>query len=308
MSETAFRSKTRTQCSPACFHKPLLQWYSVHRRSFPWRSTHKPYNILVSEIMLQQTQAHRVVGFYKRWLKKFPTFRSLTHASRGDALRAWAGLGYNNRAIRLQELARYVVTQYRSQLPNNPEELQRLPGIGKYTAYAIACFAFGKSVPVVDVNVKRILTRWLNEVKIPHEMVSDNEAWKLAEQLLPAHRAYDWNQALMDFGSLVCTSRRPHCAECPVQQYCRSAFSPLFRQSVTREKKREPSRKGIPRRLYRGKILTLLHTTPRTPHEIAAELWKKFSHHDVHWLTEVLEQMCSDGIVRRKRTKYAIAE
>lgn len=308
MSEATFRLTTHQQRSPASFHKLLLPWYDTHRRLFPWRSTRTPYNILVSEIMLQQTQASRVVDFYKRWLKKFPTFNSLARASRGDVLRMWSGLGYNNRAIRLHELARYVVTQHRSHLPHNPEDLQKLPGIGKYTANAIACFAFGQSIPVVDVNVKRVLTRWTNNVRAPHELISDTAAWNLAERFIPHHRAYDWNQALMDLGSQVCTARRPRCVECPVHRYCCSAFSPLLMQSVQRNKKREPSRKGIPRRLYRGRILKLLHTTPRTSRQIAAELWKKFSTHDVRWLTEVLKQMCSDGIVRKNRTKYALVE
>ncbi|MBI2428170.1 MAG: A/G-specific adenine glycosylase [Ignavibacteriales bacterium] len=289
------------------FHKKLLQWYARHSRSLPWRTTHDPYRILVSEFMLQQTQVNRVVEHYKRWLKKFPSFQSLASASRADVLRSWSGLGYNNRAIRLQELSRIVVTHRPRRIPNTIEELRMLPGIGKYTAHAVACFAFGQNVPVVDVNVRRIVTRWTRKVRSSSEIVPDKEAWEIAERLLPPKKAYDWNQALMDLGSAYCTMQQPKCPECPVSAHCASAFSKLFLQRENKVRKNEPSRKGIPRRLYRGRILKLLHNTALSAGEAAFHLWKDPTGRDIDWIDNVLRQMEHDGLVERRKNRYSIA-
>jgi A/G-specific adenine glycosylase len=256
--------------------------------------------------MLQQTQTHRVAQFYRQWLKKFPSFNTLARSSRADVLRAWSGLGYNNRAIRLHTLAKILVDHHRGILPNSKEKLQTLPGIGAYTAHATACFAFGESVPVVDVNVKRVLTRWTKKVRTSFEMLPERDAWILAENFLPGTSAYDWNQALMDFGALVCRARNPQCAQCPVQKMCRSAFSPILQNTVRREKQKEPSHKGIPRRRYRGKILTLLHQRSLSPQNIASALWKKFSQRDLHWLNSVLQQMGKDGLLEKNGEKYSL--
>lgn len=288
------------------FHSAVLRWYTKHRRPFPWRSTRNPYNILISEIMLQQTQSHRVVHFYKQWLKKFPSFRLLARSSRADVLRAWSGLGYNNRAIRLHTLSKILVASNGGRLPKGVDELQTLPGIGKYTAHAIACFAFGEPVPVVDVNVKRVLTRWTKKNHSSVEMLTNGDVWALAEKFLPRGKVYDWNQALMDVGSLVCTARNPQCSICPVHKLCASAFSPALQNAVQREKKEEPSHKGIPRRLYRGRILKLLHHHSLPPHEIASALWKRFSSRDLRWLTSVLQQMSDDGLLGKNRRNYSI--
>lgn len=285
------------------FHKELLRWYARHRRSLPWRTTRNPYKILVSEIMLQQTQVNRVVEHYKRWLHQFPSFRSLARATRADVLRAWSGLGYNNRALRLHKLARH-----RQKLPNTIDELQTLPGIGRYTAHAVACFAFGQTVPVVDVNVKRILTRWTKSVRSSFELLSEKEAWKIAEQFLPLKHAYEWNQALMDLGSAFCTAQRPACSECPVHSHCRSAFSRVFLTTRRRIRKKEPSWKGVPRRLYRGRILKLLHHKAFSVGEITFLLWKDPTDRDIEWIGNVLGQMQNDGLVERRKNRYSIAE
>lgn len=259
-------------------------------------------------MMLQQTQTSRVVEFYKRWLKKFPSFSSLARASAGEVLREWSGLGYNNRALRFHRLANIIAERFHSQLPRDPVELQKLPGIGKYTAHAVACFAFRKPVPVVDVNIKRVLTRVSKPVRSSVELLHEQTAWQLAGKFLPERNAYQWNQALMDLGATLCTARNPQCKKCPLKNYCRSAFSPSFSKRIGREKKQEPSWKGIPRRLYRGKILKMLHHHSLDVQNIAVQLWKNHDDKDLEWLNGVLAQMKRDGIVSHNKNIFRIVE
>lgn len=291
----------------APIHRCVLQWYQRRRRPLPWRSTNDPYRILLSEIMLQQTQADRVIAFYTRWLKKFPSFRTLARASVSDVLREWSGLGYNSRALRFHRLASIVVSVYASHLPNDTALLQSLPGIGKYTAHAVACFAFGENVPLVDINIRRILTRITRTVHDSGALISEREAWIHAAQILPRTKAYDWNQALMDLGAMICTSRRPQCSQCPLKSYCPSAETPAFMRKPKSIKKKEPSRRGIPRRLYRGKILKALHDRRYTLVSIASILWKSHTASDRKWLDGVLTVMCSEGLLRRVNKTYMVA-
>ena len=257
--------------------------------------------------MLQQTQTDRVIAFYTRWLKKFPSFRSLSRASVSDVLREWSGLGYNSRALRFHRLASIVVSDYESQLPSDATLLQSLPGIGRYTAHAVACFAFGEHVPVVDVNIRRILTRITRTVRDSNTMMSEHDAWINAAQILPRTNAYDWNQALMDLGAMICTARRPQCKQCPLKKYCPSAEAPAFLQKPKSIKKKEPSRRGIPRRLYRGKILKTLHDHRYTLESIASILWNSHSASDREWLADVLTVMCREGLLRKMRNTYMVA-
>ncbi|MFA6541919.1 MAG: hypothetical protein WCT99_09985 [Bacteroidota bacterium] len=257
--------------------------------------------------MLQQTQASRVVEFYSRWVKKFPSIAHLAAAPSSEVLRCWSGLGYNSRALRLHAAAKTTASSRNKKLPSDPAELQLLPGIGKYTANAVACFAFKKNVPVVDVNIRRILTRLTVRVRSSAEMIDEKRAWQYAEQLLPRRSAYTWNQSLMDLGSQICTARRPGCAECPVSSLCRSAFAPCFVKNEKREKKKEPQWRGIPRRLIRGKILAFLHGQEATIEEIAAMLWGKVHGRDVAWLEGVLERMMQEGFIARTKKRYRVA-
>jgi A/G-specific adenine glycosylase len=181
----------------AAFQEQILSWYDTFKRDLPWRCDPDPYHVLVSEIMLQQTQVDRVIPKYHAFLERFPTLTSLADASTADVLRQWQGLGYNRRALNLKRLAEVVVREHGGALPASVEELERLPGIGKYTARAVASFAFGVQVPVVDTNVRRVLGAFAGRE------LSERETWGLAERLLPAGRAADWNQALMDYGALV---------------------------------------------------------------------------------------------------------
>jgi A/G-specific adenine glycosylase len=194
----------------------VLSWYSQHARDLPWRRTRDPYAILVSEVMLQQTQVPRVLPRYRDWLERWPTAESLAEAPVAEAIRAWAGLGYNRRALNLHRCAQ-AVTELGG-FPRDPDQLRRLPGIGPYTAAAIACFAFGAQLAAPDVNARRVLSRALGNPDLPP----------------PPGRAYEWNQALFDLGSAICIARRPRCGDCPLAGGCPSAgmtFAPQRKQS-----------------------------------------------------------------------------
>ena len=196
----------------------LLTWYYEQQRSLPWRSETDPYRILVSEVMLQQTQASRVIPFYERFIGRFPTVDSLADAVLQDVLDAWAGLGYNARALRLREAARVIRTQG---WPTTPETLAELPGIGPYTAAAVASFAFGAHVPAVDTNLRRVLSRW-------HGESLNGTALARAAEVALGEPAGDWNQAMMDLGATLCVPKSPRCSVCPVKDWCSgpAAYSP----------------------------------------------------------------------------------
>ncbi len=181
----------------ASFQDHILTWYDAFRRDLPWRGDRNPYHILVSEIMLQQTQVDRVIPKYLAFLDHFPTLQVLADASVADVLRQWQGLGYNRRALNLKRAAETARRDFNGQLPATVAELERLPGIGKYTARAVGSFAFGLQVPVVDTNVRRVLSG------LAGRDLSDRETWELAHRVLPEGRAADWNGALMDYGALV---------------------------------------------------------------------------------------------------------
>ena len=247
--------------------------------------------------MAQQTQIDRVVSFYGSWIGKYPSFRSLGQASRGDILRLWSGLGYNSRAVRLHELARTIVSEFNGNLPETEEELRRLPGIGRYTASAIACFAFGADVAVVDVNVRRVFSRSLFVVRAQNELRPEEEIWTMAQQYLPRTKSGEWNQALMDLGARVCTARNPHCEQCPINSLCRSAFSKVLFATPPKKEKREPSFKGVPRRIYRGRILKAVHDKALTLHQIGKRVVSNFHHRDIFWLEGVVRRLERDSLV-----------
>lgn len=179
------------------FQHFILSWYAENKRDLPWRQTRDPYNILVSEVMSQQTQISRVVPKYLLWLKKFPAIHDLANAKTADVLKAWSGLGYNRRGLYLQKCAQEIVTKYNGKFPKLEKELLRLPGIGEYTARAILCFAFDKQIAVIDTNIKKVIAVHFFNNTIPEK----KELEKFAENLLPKGRAYEWNQALMDYAS-----------------------------------------------------------------------------------------------------------
>jgi len=204
------------------FQESLLSWYAANKRNLPWRHTFDPYRILVSEIMLQQTQVDRVIPKYEEFLKKYPTLDALANAPVAEVRQTWYPLGYNIRPIRLQSIAREAVEKYGGKLPDDPEALQRLKGIGRYTAGAVLSFAFGHEAPILDTNVRRVLHRVFISEGDAKRYSLQKDLWDLSEALIPPGKAYDFNQALMDFGATVCTARKPVCLVCPMQSFCKA--------------------------------------------------------------------------------------
>ena len=204
------------------FRRLLLAWYGRHRRPLPWRETRDPYAILVSEIMLQQTQVARVEGYWTRFVRRYPTVQDLASASADAVRESWAGLGYYARARNLHATAKAVVRDHGGVFPAEPATLGRLPGIGRYTAAAVASIAFGADVGTVDTNVARVLGRVFRLRGAAKSADRARRTWRLAHALVPHGEAGDWNQALMDLGATVCTARAPRCEACPVRAACRS--------------------------------------------------------------------------------------
>jgi A/G-specific adenine glycosylase len=202
------------------FQKRLLHWYAEYGRDLPWRNTSDPYRILVSEVMLQQTQVERVIPKYHEFLGRYPSFQELAQASVEEVKETWYPLGYNIRPIRLHSIARETVERYGGSLPSDPEDLLSFKGIGRYTAGAIRSFAFNEDAPILDTNVMRVLHRVFVGTGDPKTQKS--RLWALSEAVLPRGKSYDFNQALMDFGSIVCTARDPYCLLCPMKDFCKS--------------------------------------------------------------------------------------
>lgn len=216
----ADRVAGRARGSANAVASALLAWYTAHRRDLPWRRTSDPYCVWVSEIMLQQTQVATVRDYYQRWIERFPTIEALAAAEEHDVLHTWQGLGYYSRARNLWRGARVVRDEHGSVIPRSPEALRALPGIGPYSAGAIASIAYGERTPLVDGNVVRVLCRLFALRGDPTRAPLKNELWRTAEELVPASRPGDFNQALMELGATVCTPRSPSCGTCPVQRHC----------------------------------------------------------------------------------------
>ena len=204
------------------FSKKLLTWYHRNARALPWRGERDAYAVWVSEIMLQQTRVETVIPYYLRWMEQFPTVEALACASEQDVLRTWEGLGYYSRARNLHRAAGIVTREYEGRLPTSREQLEKLPGIGAYTSAAIASIAFGEDSAAVDGNVKRVLARYFNVTLPANSHQGEAELRRLAQTNLPAGRAGDYNQALMDLGATVCLPKNPLCGHCPVDTDCQA--------------------------------------------------------------------------------------
>ena len=227
----------------------VLAWYRAGRRDLPWRRTRDPYAILVSEVMLQQTQVARVVPRYEAWLERWPDPASLAAASPAQVLTAWVGLGYNRRALRLHEACAVVA---RDGWPPDAAGLAALPGVGPYTAAAVASFAFGEQVPAIDTNVARVAARLRTT---PHE-------------LLPPGEAAEWNQAAMELGARVCGARKARCAECPAAAWCPSAGRVVV---APRAAHRTRPRFEDTDRYARGRVVAALAAGAALPAELGPE-------------------------------------
>lgn len=235
----------------------MLAWYRVRRREFPWRVTRDPWPILVSEVMLQQTQAGRVLPYFKRFMEAYPDPHALAAAPLAEVLAAWSGLGYNRRALRLQESARRIAD---AGWPVDTAGLRKLPGVGPYTAAAVRCFAFGEQLPTIDTNLRRVLSRWRGRPLDGEELAS------IAGEELPTGRAAEWNQAVMDLGSLICRPSTPLCPECPVAAWCASpdVYVPPRPQGVFRGSSREARGAVIRTLIEGGEEATALDLAVRT--------------------------------------------
>lgn len=285
----------------------LLGWYAEHQRPLPWRQTRDPYAILVSEIMLQQTQVERVIPKYRQFLDRFPTIEALAAAPRGDVIRLWAPLGYNRRAVRLHEAARLVVERHAGRLPSRSAELLALAGLGPYTAAAVACFAFDEQLPTLDTNVRRVLTRLFAD-RLPH-LPPPRAVQAAAAEALPLGRASDWNQALMDLGATICLARAPACHRCPVADDCASRCTataterPALRRAAESRVayRAEPPFAGSTR-FYRGRIVDRLRAVPPgvtvSLDEVGSSIRDAFSPEQRPWLLDLLSALAADGLLR----------
>ncbi|MBV9119522.1 MAG: A/G-specific adenine glycosylase [Chloroflexi bacterium] len=290
------RARTRSAASGnrEALQETLLAWYRRHGRELPWRQTRNPYYILVAEVMLQQTQVERVLPKYAEWLAAFPTLVSLAEAPTAEVIRRWSPLGYNSRAVRLQHIARACA----GTLPDTFEGLLELKGIGRYTAGAVACFAYEQQVAFWDTNIRRALSRLLSGAASD---LSEKALLELASNAVPPGEAYDWHQALMDLGATVCTSRLPRCGACPLTTHCAAYPQIQSAGALTRLAERRASYDaGRPfettNRYFRGRIVEALRErSPRTTTEICEVIGRS----EQPWLEGVLAGLERDGLIAR---------
>jgi len=204
------------------FSQQVLEWYKHQRRKLPWRGSHNPYHVWVSEIMLQQTRVETVIPYYERWIHRFPGIPDLANASEQEVLSQWEGLGYYGRARNLHKAAQMIVRKYNGVIPPNIADLRKLPGIGRYTAGAIASMAFGVDVAAMDANIRRVLARFFNVAQHADTSSGEKVLWELAQSQIPQGRAGDFNQAMMDLGATVCLPKKPRCFLCPLMKMCQA--------------------------------------------------------------------------------------
>jgi A/G-specific adenine glycosylase len=267
--------------------EPLLRWYAASARDLPWRRPDAtPWAVLVSEVMLQQTPVARVLPVYAAWLHRWPTPAALAAAPRSEAVRMWAKLGYPRRALRLHECATMIVARHAGRVPATVDDLRALPGIGEYTARAVAAFAFGQRQPVVDTNVGRVANRWRAGTDVTRAGVAARDRARVV-QLLPTQpdRAARVSIALMELGALVCLARKPRCPECPVAQSCRWRLAGY----PAAETPRRPAQRytGTDRQV-RGRLLDVLRSGAEPVHRPALEL---------AWADDVQRERALDSLV-----------
>ena len=252
--------------------KALLRWFAANARDLPWRRTTDPYAIWISEIMLQQTRVRAVTAYYERFLGRLPTVERLARAPLDTVLKLWEGLGYYSRARNLHRAAQEIVARFDGHLPQTKEELLTLPGIGRYTAGAIASIAFGRREPVVDGNVTRVLCRIFRIEGYPKNSDVQKRIWSIAEALLPLRRVGQFNQALMELGSEICVPRNPRCDDCPVQQVCEARLrNEQDRLPLRAAKKRLPSYIVAVGVIYRNDRILI---DKRKPQGLLGGLWE----------------------------------
>lgn len=289
----------------------LLAWYDTHGRDLPWRKTRDPYRILVSEIMLQQTQVSRGLIFYERWLTQFPDWNSLAAASNADVIRAWAGLGYNRRALMLRDIARQVVERG---VPSTEEGWRALKGIGPYTAAAISAFALKQRALPIDTNIRRALGRLQFGVTYPQPDIDDRIRASIDEILPKRGRFYDVPQSLFDLATTHCT-KVPTCATCPMRSACPAAKQFLSgtvrapKQMVKKAVESKHRDKKFPDRIYRGRILKLVRENgPVDVDAIGPSIDARYQKkQDRAWVLAMVDRLAADGMVRRTGSSVELA-
>ena len=291
----------------------LLSWFDENARDLPWRRTRDPWRVLVSEVMLQQIQVKRAIPFYDRFLERFPTVGALAEAPLSDAIRVWGDLGRYRRVVSLHRTARIVVEEHGGRVPSDPEVLVTFPGIGPYTAGAVACFAYEKDVPFFDTNMHRVLHRVFFGPDAPAATAKPKEIRDLASHLVPEGWGWAWNQAVMEFGALRCTARRPACLDCPLREHCRAhpkmldALAALPRA----EKNERAPRYEDTNRYLRGRVLARLREQSPSGGlplpELARRLEDGSARVDAMRLEAVVESLERDGLAKVTRGAEGIA-
>ena len=288
---------------PLSIASRLLRWYDTHGRDLPWRKTRDPYRIMVSEIMLQQTQVSRGLIFYDRWLRQFPDWRALAKASNADVIKAWAGLGYNRRALMLRDIARSVVE---NGVPSTERGWHELKGIGPYTAAAISAFASRQRTLPIDTNIRRVLGRLLFGTTYPQPTIDDKIRANVDRVLPTRGRFYDVPQAIFDLATTHCT-KVPTCASCPMRGVCPAASKFLSgrvrvpKQMVKKAVESRHRHKRFPDRIYRGRILKLVRENGTVAlDEIGPAVDAGYDQkHDREWVVSMVERMIADRLIRR---------
>jgi A/G-specific adenine glycosylase len=291
----------------------LMSWFSEAARDLPWRHTRDPYRILVAEVMLQQTQVDRVVPKYQAFLERFPSLEVLAGAPTAEVIRMWSGLGYNRRAVNMQRTARAVLEQYAGTFPHDIAALRKLPGIGPYTAGAIACFAFEQDVGFMDTNIRRVVRRVF--IGQDAQELSESRLLSIAQAAVPPGKGWTWNQAIMELGALICTAATPACWRCPLRPHCRDyaarrtddeqlfETAAIARQQPRQRQvaeRRETTYAGSSR-FYRGRIIEALRQQPPESPLALAELGRRikedFGDDDRAWLDRLVEGLARDGLL-----------
>ncbi len=280
----------------------VLRWYGRYGRDLPWRKTRDPYSILVSEVMLQQTQVSRVRPKYLDWLTRWPTAQSLATAAPREVLQAWSGLGYNSRALRLQQTARMVTQELDGQWPQTVDGLKELPGIGPYTAGAVSVFAWRQPVSMIDTNIRRVLGRVFFG---PNGAKSDRQLAPVAVQAVPLQQPDVWHHALMDIGATICLPQ-PRCEECPLRTVCRAYPRILTVPRPLRRKKSVTFRDSD--RYWRGSIIRILLSTDGLATRQLHQRLRDVGQLQASRRQRILLAMKKDGLVLQKNGRWQIIE
>ena len=278
-------------------HAELIGWWEAERRDLPWRRTRDPWLVLVSEVMLQQTQVDRVLPYFETFAERWPTPPRFAQAELAEVLAAWQGLGYPRRARNLWRAAAIITEHHDGRVPADLDDLKALPGVGPYTARAVQVFAFGIDTGVVDTNVGRILARWTGRRLTPRE------AQRIADELVPAGESWAWNQAMMDLGAQACTKRDPSCGRCPAQPWCAWAGEILGSESSGQPDPADRSAGVSARqapfegsdRQARGRLLAALSDGP-LPTERAAAAAMRFEHDEAR-AQRLVEELIAEGLI-----------